>query len=64
MESENLETSSSSNKNYKIFLILGGLLAISLISYFMFAKRKYKKKSKKQAKKIRRLEKRLMEKRN
>jgi len=64
MESDNLETSSNKNFVYKIFLILGGLLAVSIISYFMFAKRKYKKKSKKQAKKIRSLQKKLKEKRN
>lgn len=64
MESDNLETSSNKNFDYKIFLILGGLLAVSIISYFMFAKRKYKKKSKKQAKKIRSLQKKLKEKRN
>jgi hypothetical protein len=62
MESENLEP--SSKKNYKIFLILGGLLAVSIITYFMFAKRKYKKKSKKQARKIRRLERKLKGKKN
>jgi preprotein translocase subunit SecG len=56
---ENEQSESSLNKNHKIFLILGGLFFIGVISMFIFKNKKAKKRSRKQARKIRNLRKKL-----